>query len=577
MPNLDASSEYGSRTCIPSGNLAGVDPTTALTTRLAGAFADLGLRHAVISPGSRSTPLALAFAAERRITCHVVHDERSAGFFGLGIAKQSGIPAALICTSGTAAANYLPAVVEAGHARVPVLVLTADRPPELRGNGAPQTIDQVGIYGTSVRLFHDVGVPDEETAAFAPALALRSWAAAFDAPQGPVHLNLPFREPLATPTEPAPSQDLGFHRGEVQLPPEDLAYLAERLSGKRSLIIAGGHQRPGFAAAAAMLSGEARIPVVADIQSRFPSPSTITHGDLLADSGFFASHPPEVIVRVGPVPTSRPLWAWMRESHADQIVIDDAGWRDPLGTATTAYRADPAVTFADLAGRVAPTPEDWLPAWIRADRRVGNHIAELVADEPFPNEPAIAMAIWEAAPSGATVYAASSMPIRDLDSFSDGARGDLAVLANRGANGIDGLLSAAAGAAASDGRRVVVLAGDLSALHDATALGEITQFGLRVTVVVVNNDGGGIFHFLPQAGRLSQHRFETLFGTPHGHSLARIADAFGMRSLTVETEAELRAAVAEDAGPLLVELSTNRAANADLHSRIREAARAAFS
>lgn len=553
-----------------------MDPTTALTTRLAASFADLGLRHAVISPGSRSTPLALAFAAERRITCHVVRDERSAGFFGLGIAKQSGIPVALICTSGTAAASYLPSVVEAGLARVPLLVLTADRPPELRDNGAPQTIDQIGIYGAAVRLFHDVGVPDEVVADTAPALALRAWAAAFDAPHGPVHLNFPLQEPLATPTDPAPSMGLGFRRGEVQLPPEDLADLAEHLSTRRSLIIAGGHQRPGFAAAAAMLSGEARIPVVADIQARFPSPSTISHGDLLAGAGFFVSHPPDVIVRVGPVPTSRPLWAWMQDSQADQIAIDDAGWRDPLGTVTHAYRADPAVTFAELAGRVAPTPEDWHPAWIDADQRVGEHIAAVLASESFPTEPAIAKAVWAAAPSGSTIYAASSMPIRDLDSFSGAARGDLAVLANRGANGIDGLLSSAAGAAASDGRRVVVLAGDLSTLHDATSLGEIARFGLRVTIVVVNNDGGGIFHFLPQAGQVAPDRFEALFGTPHGHSLVRIAEAFGLRSRTVATEADLRAAVAEDDGPLLVEVMTDRAENVAVHTRLRETAKAAL-
>ena len=553
-----------------------MDPTTALTTRLAGAYADLGLRHAVISPGSRSTPLALAFAAEHRITCHVVHDERSAAFFGLGIAKQSGVPAALICTSGTAAANYVPAVVEAGLARVPLLVLTADRPPELRDNGAPQTIDQIGIYGAAVGLFHDVGVPDEAVADAAPALALRSWAAAFDAPQGPVHLNFPFREPLATPTDPAPSTGLAFRRGEVQLPPEDLVELADRLSGRRSIIIVGGHQRSGFATAAAMLSGEARIPVVSDIQARFPSPSTISHGDLLAGAGFFASHPPEVIVRIGPIPTSRPLWTSMRESQADQIVIDDAGWRDPLGVAVDAYRADPAVTFADLAGRVAPTPDEWLPTWIDADRRVAASIAEALADDPFPNEPAIAKSVWETAPSGSTLYAASSMPIRDLDSFAGLPRGDVAVLSNRGASGIDGLLSAAAGASVSDGRRVVVLTGDLSTLHDATALGEIARFGLRVTIVVVNNDGGGIFHFLPQTGRLPQDRFEALFGTPHGHSLARIADAFGMRSRTVATKTDLRAAVAEDDGPLLVEIMTDRVANVAAHTRLREAAKAAL-
>jgi len=549
-----------------------VNPTEAITTRLTGAFADLGLRHAVISPGSRSTPLATAFAVEDRITCHVVHDERSAGFFALGIAKQSGIPAALICTSGTAAANYLPAIVESNQARVPLVVLTADRPPELRGVGAPQTIDQVGIYGANVRLFHDVGVPDEASAATASALAMRVWTSAFDAPHGPVHLNFSLREPLATALDPAEPTSLRFHRGEMQMPPEDLADLADRLSGRKVLIVAGGHQRPGFSAATAMLAGEAVIPVVADVQCRFPSPSTIRNGDLLATAGFIESQTPDIVVRIGSVPTSRPIWSWMSRTDAEQVSIDDAGWRDPLGIVSEAYRADPAITFADLAGRIAPNPADWLPAWTRADQRMAEALERGLAAEPFPNEPAIARSVWEAAPSGSTVYAGSSMPIRDLDAFSGPPRGDVAVLSNRGANGIDGLLSAAAGASASDGRRVVVLAGDLSALHDATALAEIARFDLPVTIVVVNNDGGGIFHFLPQANELPPDRFETLFGTPHGQSLATIARAFGIEARTVETNEGLRSAVQTDRGPLLVELRTDRAENVRVHERLREAA-----
>lgn len=566
------SREYGSRTSRRSGNLGAVDATGSLTTRLAGAVADLGLRHAVISPGSRSTPLATAFSVEDRITCHVIHDERSAGFFALGIAKQSGIPAALICTSGTAAANYLPAVVEANQARVPLIVLTADRPPELRGVGAPQTIDQIGIYGGNVRLFHEVGVADEVAAAAAPALALRVWAAAFDVPHGPVHLNLSFREPLATPSVPAAPTPLRFHRGEVQLPPEDLADLADRLSGRRVLIVVGGHQRPGFAAATAMTAGEAGFPVIADVQCRFPSPATIVNGDLLATAGFFDVQPPEVIVRIGPVPTSRPIWSWMAGSGIEQVSIEDAAWRDPLGSITTTYRADPAITFADLAGRLAPSPGGWMAAWTAADQRVADAVARGLADEPFPNEPAIARLLCEAAPPGSTVYAGSSMPIRDLDAFSGRPRGDIAILSNRGANGIDGLLSAAAGASASDGRPVFVLAGDIAALHDAPALGAIGRFDLPVTIVVVNNDGGGIFHFLPQAAQLSPDRFETLFGTPHGQSLATIADAFGIEGRTVETEEDLRSSLQSKRGPLLIELRTDRDANVRVHERLRAAA-----
>lgn len=553
------------------GNLAVVEPAESLTTRLAGALADLGLRHAVISPGSRSTPLALAFAAETRVTCHVLLDERSAGFFALGIAKQSGVPTALICTSGTATTNYFPAVVEASHARVPLLVLTADRPPELRGTAAPQTIDQINLYGSAVRMFHDVGVPDEALAAGAPSLALRSWATALDSPQGPVHVNFPFREPLATPTTVAPPTKLRHHRGDVQLPPEDLVELAHRLSGRRALIVAGGRQRPGFAAAAAMLVGEASIPIVADIQCRFPSASTIVHGDLLASAGFFHDQEPEIIIRVGQIPTSRPIWSWLQTTPAEQITIDDAEWRDPLGTVTTAYRADPAVTFADLSGRVSPTPSSWLPAWQTADHTAGLSVGRALEDEAFPNEPAIAAAVLDSAPPGSTIYAASSMPIRDLDSFSGSARSDVAILSNRGANGIDGLLSAAAGAAASDGRPVVVLAGDLSVLHDATALGLIARLCLPVSIIAVNNDGGGIFHFLPQADQLDAERFEMLFGTPHGQSLTAVATAFGMPAREVTDEQDLRSSIAGADGPALLEIKTDRVANKEVHDRLRAA------
>jgi 2-succinyl-5-enolpyruvyl-6-hydroxy-3-cyclohexene-1-carboxylate synthase len=515
----------------------------------------------------------MAFVSEPRIDHAVILDERSAGFFALGMAKQSGFPVALICSSGTAAANYLPAVVEASHARVPLLVMTADRPPELRGVAAPQTIDQVGLYGSAARLFHDVGVPDASVADGVSSLALRAWSAALDVPPGPVHLNFPFREPLAAPTRPAPPSNLQHHRGEAQLPPEALVQLADHLSGRKALIVAGGRQRPGFAPATAMLAGEAAIPVVTDIQCRFPSPSTIAHADLLATAGFFDEHPPDVVVRVGPVPTSRPIWSWLERADAEQITVDDARWRDSLGTASGTYRADPAVTFADLAGRLTSAPPEWLALWQTADRGARRGLAAALDSEIFPNEPAIARAVWEAAPGGATIYAGSSMPIRDLDSFSGAPRGDVEVLANRGANGIDGLLSAATGAAASDGRPVIVLAGDLSVFHDVGALGTLADLHLPVTIIAVNNDGGGIFHFLPQAGGVEADRFETVFGTPHGRSLVPIAEAFGIPSHKVEVEEDLRRAVAHARGPALVEIETSRFDNVAVHDRLREAVR----
>jgi 2-succinyl-5-enolpyruvyl-6-hydroxy-3-cyclohexene-1-carboxylate synthase len=549
-----------------------MDAAEQLTTSFVGALADLGLRHVAISPGSRNTPLSLAFLTEPRIETRTVLDERSGGFFALGVAKASGFPAAAVSTSGTAAANYLPAIVEAAASRTPLLALTADRPPELRGTGANQTIDQTKMYGDTVRLFHDVGIPDEETANHAAALALRVWTAAADLPAGPVHLNFPFREPFPIPTEPAAPTGLRHVPGYRTLPPEATGELAALLSGRRGLVVAGGRQRPGFAAAAAMLGGEAGLPIIADIQCRFPSPATINHGDLLAAAGALDRLQPEVVLRIGPVPTSKAVWSWLASSGIDQIYLDDGEWRDPLGTATAAFRSDPAAALAGLAGRVDAAPDDWLVQWRTADDTAGVAFHDALADEAFPNEPVIARATWQASPAGSILYAGSSMPIRDLESFAGPMRSDLAVLANRGASGIDGLLSSAAGAAAAEGRRVVALTGDVAALHDANALELIARESLPVTIVVINNDGGGIFSFLPQAEAVDDARFDAAFATPHGRSLVEVATAFGMPASRLSSPGQLAEAMAAP-GPMLLEAHTDREENVAVHRRLCDAVR----
>jgi 2-succinyl-5-enolpyruvyl-6-hydroxy-3-cyclohexene-1-carboxylate synthase len=547
-----------------------MDAAEHLTTRFVGALADLGLRHVALSPGSRNTPLSLAFLAEPRIETHTVLDERSGGFFALGAAKASGFPAAVVSTSGTAAANYLPAIVEATASRTPLLVLTADRPPELRGTGANQTIDQTKMYGDAVRLFHDVGVPDEATASRAAALALRAWTAAADLPAGPVHLNFPFREPSPTPTEPAAPTDLRHVPGYRTLDPEAIDELAALLSGRRTLVVAGGRQRPGFAVAAAMVGGEAGFPIVADIQCRFPSPATIDHGDLLARAGVFERLSPEVVLRIGAVPTSKLALSWLESAGVEQIYLDDGDWREPLGTASVVFRADPAATLATLAGRVDPSPDGWMEEWRQIDDLAGEAFHNALADEPFPNEPVIARATWQAAPADSIIYAGSSMPIRDLDAFAGPPRSDVEVLANRGASGIDGLLSAAAGAAAAEGKRVVALTGDVAALHDANALELIARASLPVTIVVINNDGGGIFSFLPQAGSVDRKRFDAAFATPHGRSMVEIANAFGVPAEPLSSPGQLAEVMAAP-GPMLVEAHTDREENVAVHQRLYEA------
>jgi len=551
-----------------------VDPTIALTTRFVAALADLGLRHGIVSPGARNTPLSLAFAAEPRVVTHVVHDERSAAFVALGIGKGSGLPAAVITTSGTAAAHLLPAIVEARHGRVPLVALTADRPPELRGAGAPQTVDQLHLFGDNVRLFHEMGVPDEATARTAASVALRVWDAAMDPPGGPVHVNLPFREPLAIPTEPAPSPQIRYEAGYRLPEPEAVDRLATALSGRRALIVVGGPMRPGFASAAAMVAAEAQIPVIADIQSRFGSPATIAFADLVVSRGVDPSLTPDVVLRVGGLPTAKALWRWLETCGVPQVFLDDGPWREPLSTAHMAVRGDPAATLIQLVGRLAPAPDGWLRRWVATDRAVAKRIEQALEFEPFPNEPMTARTVVTSLPPAAVLFVGSSMPIRDVDTFGGVPRPDVTVLANRGANGIDGAISSAAGAAIASGRPVVALVGDISVLHDATALGILARDGLEVTVVAVDNDGGGIFHFLPHAEALDAERFEMLFGTPHGTNLTAVAEAFGVPATTATERKELRDLVATPhGGPRLIRIPTDRAANAEVHARLREAAR----
>jgi 2-succinyl-5-enolpyruvyl-6-hydroxy-3-cyclohexene-1-carboxylate synthase len=281
-----------------------------------------------------------------------------------------------------------------------------------------------------------------------------------------------------------------------------------------------------------------------------------------------------VVLRIGPVPTSKAVWTWLASSGVDQIYLDDGEWRDPLGTAIAGFRSDPAAALAGLAGRVDAAPGDWLERWRTADDTAGVAFHDALEAEPFPNEPVIARATWQAAPAGSILYAGSSMPIRDVESFAGPMRSDLAVLANRGSSGIDGLLSSAAGAAAAEGKRVVVLTGDVAALHDANALELIGRESLPVTIVVINNDGGGIFSFLPQAGTVDQERFDAAFATPHGRSLVEIADAFGVPAEPLSSPGQLAEVMAAP-GPMLVEAHTDRQENVAVHRRLYDAVRKA--
>ena len=556
------------------------------TVRLVRALASLGVAHACVTPGSRSTPLTRALAEEPAITDWPHHDERSSAFFALGIGKATRSPAMAVCTSGTAAAEFHPAVIEASHARVPLIVITADRPAELRGVGANQTIDQADLYGRAARWSHDLEPPHpgEGAPGFPEALAARLVSAAREEPPGPVHLNLRFREPLVPesrePVVAAPPPALSL--GKLHPTAEAVTRIADLAAGRRGLLVCGPQDDPALPAAAAACAAAARWPVVADpLSGGRAGPHDLSHliaeGDPLAAAGWLTRAAPEVVLRVGALPTSKALGQWLGgHPGVPQVLIDPAGWRDPGASTALMVRADAAVTLAAIAAASpAPAPGGWLGQWQEAGRAASTAVDEVLGDYPFPNEPAVARLLAEVLPAGSLLLVASSMPVRDVDAFLPARPAPLRITGNRGASGIDGFLSTGLGAASVAGCPTYLLAGDLSALHDLTALGTAARLGIPATIVVLHNDGGGIFHFLPQAS-LPEH-FERHWGSPHGLDFVRLAGAFGVEAMRAESRPALAALLAEaPAAPRLVEVRTDRAANLALHQRLRRAVEAAL-
>jgi 2-succinyl-5-enolpyruvyl-6-hydroxy-3-cyclohexene-1-carboxylate synthase len=548
--------------------------------------------------------MALALAEHPGIQVHVHLDERSAAFFALGAAKRSGRPVVVLCTSGTAAANFHPAVLEADHARTPLLVLTADRPPELRGTGANQATDQLKLYGPAVRWFCEVGVPGDDPAAgrYWRSLASRAWAEATGPPAGPVHLNLAFADPLVPSDPPAPADGGGARlggrpaagrpggapwtaapAGVRAAAPADVAALAEAVrANPRGLLVAGWGATldPVAADAFAAASG---WPVLADplSGSRRGPASVSAYDGLLRAPRFAAAHRPTLTVRVGGAPTSKALTAWLDESVGQVLVDPSAGWLDPARTATLRLSADPSVLLGATAALLAgPTPGvpagPWLRAWLEAERLAREAIDGLLDEWPEPFEGRVARDLVDWAPPGGTLVVGSSMPVRDVDAFARPREG-LRFVANRGLSGIDGFVATALGVAAAGQEPVLALCGDLTLLHDASSLLGAAGRPRGAVLVVCDNDGGGIFSFLPQA-ELPGDLFEPLFGTPHGLDLAALAAAARVPSRVVEKAADLlpalEAALA-GGGTQLVLVHSDRAANLARHRALVEAVAAA--
>ncbi len=569
----------------------------ALVTELAAA----GVRDAVVCPGSRSTPLALAVASCGALTTRVLLDERSAGFFALGLARTGRRPVAVVVTSGTAVANLMPAVVEARLSRVPLVVLTADRPAELQDRGAPQTIDQVRIFGGHAKWASDLPLLDGEpaTVAHVRSVAGRAVATAWAGPAGPVHLNLPFREPLL-PDGPLAlaEQDIParpFADAVAGLPvlgPAALNRLAARIPASgRGLIVAGPDDDPRLPAALARLGASTGFPILADPLSGLRAGPhdrslVVARADQLCRPGIWLDgHLPELVIRTGAMPTAKPILELLTRAQPELIVLDgDGGWREPALIPATFVHADPADTASRLAAALGgPARSAWAEAWRAADDAAGDAMAGWLAGlhEPFEGAPFPALA--QALPDGAVLWSGSSMPVRDMDAWLPSTERAISVRSNRGANGIDGVISSALGAAATGAQTALVI-GDVSFLHDATALGTARQLGLSLAIVLVDNDGGGIFSFLPQAqpaaiaGTGLPEHYEQLFGTPHGTDLPAVARAFG---------AGYRAAGARDLpeaigwalatrGVNVVHLRTDRARNLALHREVAAAVQAAI-
>lgn len=518
-----------------------------------------GVRSVVVAPGSRSTPLALALTARVELSVQVVHDERVAGFVALGVGL-TGVPAILLCTSGTAAANFFPAVVEAGLSDVPIIVVTADRPGELRGVGAPQTIDQVELYGGHVRWYHDPGVADA-----AERGQWRSLAAATlqRARTGPIQLNLPFREPLLGKAGDLPEPLV--HNDEVAAP-ESFGDPLSAISAPHGLILVGG--RSGVdAASVAALHALTGWPILADPISgmRHLDGVVTTSESMLRSVPFAADHLPSVVIRVGRPSTSKTLAQWIDRAVVDgaQLVqVGGPGLIDPGRNVDAVATIDAVITAVG-----GSTPDlNWLDDWITADRAADAAVLAAMSETGELSEPLVARTIADHLPAGVDLVVSSSMPIRDHEWF--GGRRATAH-SNRGANGIDGVMSTARGIAAA-GKSAAVLIGDLAYVHDSNALVGLVANGIDLRVVVVDNDGGGIFSFLPQASTLEHDRFEQLFGTPLGTDVAGLAAAHGVTVRTVVTADELIDQLATP-GPWVVRIESTRDRNVEVHADLHAA------
>lgn len=557
---------------------------TAYLAAFVGELVQSGVTDVVVSPGSRSTPLALMMAEHPGLRVHIQIDERSAGFFALGIAKASRKTVALLCTSGTAAANYFPAVVEANISRVPLLVLTADRPHELRDVGAPQAIDQIHLYGNHVKWFVEMALPEATTEIirYAETVCARAIATTQMSPAGPVHLNFPFREPLIPLLDNPelfekyrrPKGSIKIRSGELTLPQSEFERLAQEWSLEaKGVIVCGPIDHPDFADAVITLSEKLQFPILADPLSQMRSGQhnknvmIDTYDTFLRNAMAKDFLTPNIVIRFGAMPVSKALTIFLKEnSEAMHYVIDGGGgWRDPNAITSEMIYCDEALLCKAVLPMIAGRQDsDYLTDWTGLNEITKQHLAQ-VNDGTKLSEAKLFYRLAEMLPENATVFVGNSMPIRDLDSFFHNNEKNIRVMANRGANGIDGVVSTALGAAIVHQPFYLIL-GDLTLFHDLNGLIASKMHKIPFNVIVINNNGGGIFSFLPQANH--PKHFELLFGTPADLDFSHAVKMYGGEYANIEDWDHLAGALVDNreaAGLHVYEITTNRDSNLKEH------------
>lgn len=556
---------------------------TAYTAAFIDELSSMNVKHAVISPGSRSTPLSMLLLKHPTIETHINIDERSAAFFALGIAKSTREPVVIVCTSGTAAANYYPAIVEAQISRIPLIVVTADRPHELRDVGAPQAINQIHLYGEYVKWFSEMAIPEMNDSAiqYVRNIGRRAAIVAKQQPAGPVHLNFPVREPLI----PNMKEDY-FHIGRrvhhinmeslAMLEESSVDILVKELTKKeKGIIVCGEIHDTRFSNSIIELAKKLEFPILADPLSQLRTSDNQSHvidcyDTFLRINEAVVELQPDVIIRFGSMPVSKALTLFLKQcKEVDHIVVDGgAGWREPTGMASHMISCDETLFCHYLAEKLSQSEDDeWYQLWNRLNQLTKKRLQK-ISEETSMDEGKIFTELSRLLPKEANLFVSNSMPIRDCDSFFHCNDTNSTVYANRGANGIDGVVSTALGVSVK-GNPTVLVIGDLSFYHDMNGLLAAKMLKLNITIIVVNNDGGGIFSFLPQSSE--KEYFEELFGTPHGIDFSHAVQMYGGQFTRVESWLHFEETLLdsfEKEGLNVLEIRTNREENVVKHRKL---------